>query len=627
MFVFTSKIHAQLFVKGNTYIYNKSSYVYVKEDIELEANSHFYLRNEGQLLQGGTTLNGVNKGTGELSVFQEGTVNNYAFNYWCSPIGNVAATSTGNRDFGITLLGVPTNNPTPTIGFNPTSITTSSYNGFSSTGALTIASYWIYTYHTPSTFYTGWTQSGATTDILAGRGFTMKGVWGDDTTDVGEATVNNPSGTTGINDYQRYDFRGKPNDGNILINVEGDKLTLTGNPYPSAIDLNQFFDDNSTLDGKAYYWVQDKTINSHNITSYSGGYATYNFADPDVIAVSGSDSGYIFTAAIFTNFDLGGNAINLPIPPAGTFEDKGRFAPIGQGFVVKGAPGVPAGSTATMKNSYRVFVKEGELNDSVFQKNITTTTADDFGFYSEIPNVAGIDFTQVSKAPPPYIKINSTLNGSAVRQVAIGFRNGSVDGVDRADAKLADIGLPIDVYMVLENAEYIHSITTFNIDKRFPIGFKNNGQATASYKVQVYEFVNFDTTENVYLYDGVTGLYHNIKNNYYEVTLPPGVYNDRFEITFKNEEALGLETNISDSFVIVQNNQNQQLAISNPTLLDVKSVALYDIGGKVIFTKINLGSQANYEFSTASLSEGVYVVKLQTMDDKSTAQKIIVKRK
>ena len=636
LLLFTNEISAQLFVKTGSFIFNKASSVYVKGNIQLDGTSNFYLRNEGQLLQG-TTSTSTNTGTGKISVFQEGTVNNYCYNYWCSPVGGATALTSGNEPFGITMFNVPTGDSGHIIS-NSAGTTFSTYNGTSSTEALTIAAYWIYTYHIPSTNYInindgngGWTQSGNTSNISAGRGFSMKGVSGDDLTYAGETTYNNAS-TGSDKDNQRYDFRGKPNDGDITIDVKRDKYTLTGNPYPSAIDLNLFFDGNPNLDGKAYYWEQDKTIASHSIAAYSGGYSTYNFANADVSAnpdSGGSTSGYIYTAAVFVNYDLAGNPINVPAPPSGTYVNKGRFAPIGQGFMVKGASILPVNTTvtATMKNSYRVFVKEGSANESVFQKSGNATTSSDFDFYDDILNVAGIDYTQISKAPPPHIKINSTLNSSAVRQVAIGFRSNSLDGVDRADAKSPDTqsNLPIDVYMVLNNEEYVHSVTSFDINKRFPIGFKNNGQTVATYKIQVAEFVNFDAAEDVYLYDGLTNNYYNIKNNYYELTLAPGVYNNRFEITFLNT-TLGLDDNLSSNFVIVQNNSNQLLSIANPNLLDVKSVILYDILGKSIFDKVNLGANSSYEFSTSSLSEGVYVVKLITADNKSLGQKIIVRK-
>jgi len=617
--VFTTEINAQLFVKDNSYVYNKGSYIFVKGDVNLESDldanqsAGIYLRNEGQLLQGGTTVNGENKGQGKLSVFQEGTVNNYAYNYWCSPVGNVTASTTGNRDFGITLLGTPTNSPTATIGFTPATMT-GSYNGVASLGSMTIASFWIYKYPTPSISYTGWQSVGSNSTISAGQGFSMKGTSGSDATNVGETATNNPGSN------QRYDFRGKPNDGDISINVGADQYTLTGNPYPSAIDLSEFLTDplNADLDGVAYFWEQDKTINSHNLNQYSGGYSSFN------------GTSLIGSAAIFSYYDLGGNPVANPSPPILTTFYR-RFCPVGQGFMVKGKTGA-SGNPVRMRNEYRVFRKEGDgLTDpslTHFEKNGNATNSVDYGFYEDIPNVAGIDYTQISKAPTPHILINSTLNSNAIRQLALGFMDSAIDGVDRADTKNPEQtnNLPYDVYFYLGNTEYIHSVTSFDINKRFPIGFKNNGSGLATFRVQAADIINFTGSEKVYLYDGLTGLYYPIRENYHELNLAPGVYNDRFEITFKNAEALGLDDNLSNNFVIVQNNSNQLLSISNPNALDIKSVALYDILGKLIFNKVNIGTNTTYEFPTTNLSDGVYVVKLETTDNRSLGQKIIVKK-
>ena len=73
-------LFSQIYVSNNSYVFNKGSLVYSKGNLELNGvNSNFYLRNEGQFLQG-TTSSSTNKGIGKLSVFQEGTVNNYAYN-------------------------------------------------------------------------------------------------------------------------------------------------------------------------------------------------------------------------------------------------------------------------------------------------------------------------------------------------------------------------------------------------------------------------------------------------------------------------------------------------------------------------------------------------------------------
>ena len=65
--------------------------------------------------------------------------------------------------------------------------------------------------------YSEWIHVQSATSINPGEGFTMKG-------------------TAGSGDAQRYDFRGKPNNGTISVSVENNQFTLTGNPYPSALD-------------------------------------------------------------------------------------------------------------------------------------------------------------------------------------------------------------------------------------------------------------------------------------------------------------------------------------------------------------------------------------------------------
>ena len=53
------------------------------------------------LIQGtGTT---GNSGVGELSVYQSGNTNQWAYNYWCSPVGNNSS-SLGNESARINLI-------------------------------------------------------------------------------------------------------------------------------------------------------------------------------------------------------------------------------------------------------------------------------------------------------------------------------------------------------------------------------------------------------------------------------------------------------------------------------------------------------------------------------------------
>lgn len=585
---------AQLYVSSNSYVYNKGTVVFVNQDVNLQNNGNLYLRNEGQLMQG-TIGTSTNNGTGKVSVFQEGTVNNFAYNYWCSPVGNPSAIL-GNEDFGITMLNVPTTN----ILSTPATIS-GSYNGASSAGSLTIASYWIFKFLSQSS-YSGWVHTAALTNISAGQGFTMKGTSGSDATNVGETAVNN------LGSVQRYDFRGKPNDGNITINVADTKWTLTGNPYPSAIDLSAFLTASTNCSGIAYFWEQDKTTNSHALLNYRGGYGTFS-------PISRGGMG-IYVPAPFYSYDSSGVA--LPLTASSPNNNYARFfCPIGQGFMIEGNA---LGTTVIMKNSYRVFQKENVCN-SVFEKNSTTSHTDSGNFLPPIMSVSGFDYTAVSTDEVPQIRFNTLLNNEAIKQVVLAFDNEATDGVDHAkDAKNSN-NAPLDMNFLLNDNDYVISVIQFDENKRLPVSFKSASDST--FKIKVSDIINFNQVNNVYLYDNVTGLYHDIKNSEYEFSLPTGTYKNRFEITFRND-ALSVSNPIKESVIALQNNVRQVVTILNPNLLNIKSVTLFDISGKLLFNYVNLGLGSSYEFSTASFSDGVYLVKIQSGGGQSIGQKIIV---
>jgi hypothetical protein len=618
--------NAQLFIKDNSYVFNKGTLVFVKDYVNVDGtNSNFYLRNEGQLLQGSTAAGvGLNKGLGNLSVFQEGTSNNYGYNYWCSPVGVPTSTSATNTPFGIGQI----KRPTGTTSYGGQSITPG-FDGTTSASSLVISSRWIYKYIV-SNQYSNWNYVGTANTIAPGEGFTMKGVLGNDTTDVGELLSNNPGNN------QRYDFRGIPNEGTIDIqvnNVPGpnySNTTLTGNPYPSAININLFLLENSgyivnyttgaistggpvnVIDGKSYYWEHIKPATSHYTTQYIGGYGYY------VPNGASAFSPGTYNNATWNTYNADGTP-NTVGSSTGTERYKRMFAPIGQGFMIAGT----TAGYAKMKNQYRVFVKESVGNNSQFERNSNNSTTGNIQNWDDIPNVAGVNYTQFSKAEVPQLKIHTVFNDEFTREITLAFNPNTTDGFDTAMDASSNETLTNDAYFPLNNVPHVISTLPFNIDKRIPISFKIGTQSTI--KFFVGGIINFDGSNEVYLYDDLTGIYHDIKNDFYETLLPVGVYDNRFQITFKNS-ALAVSNTIKNSFSIVQNNMNQLLSISNPNGIEVKSVALYDVLGKLIFDKTDLGVKTLYEFPTISLSEGIYIIKLKTIDGQSVSQKVIIEK-
>ncbi|WP_225585469.1 secretion protein [Flavobacterium sp. MDT1-60] len=441
--LFSFQSFSQIYVGASTPIYVKNEVLYVGQNINLASNSILYLRNNSQLLQGTTGTSG-NTGTGVLSLYQEGSSDNFDYNYWCSPVGNTAV-STGNNNFGITLLYQPTD---AIASAGATILPIGSYNGIAN--PLAIASHWIYKL-TNANNYSQWVQVGTSTMIAPGEGFTMKGTSGTDSTNPeGTGMVNNPGSA------QRYDFRGKPNDGNITVTVgSNNAATLTGNPYPSALHLNAFLLDptNTAATGIAYFWQQDKNVNSHYLSAYRGGYAAYSPID------LGSNG--IYTAATFRSYNSDGTVNNNP--PAGTSPVIARkYLPIGQGFVINGT----SNGTVTFRNSHRIFYREDNTL-SQFEKpskNLSSKTNNTTGF-------------EDGPLPPPspvlYFKLNTIINNEFTRQLALAFVPTATDAVDRGiDARNMDESLPNDVSFWIENGNYVIQGVTFDLNKKIPLSVK-----------------------------------------------------------------------------------------------------------------------------------------------------------
>ena len=599
-FVFSQ---AQMYVSPNSYVFVNDEFVYVTQDVNLAADGNVFLRNQSQLLQG-TAGASANAGLGNLSVFQEGTVNNFQYNYWCSPVG-VPAAGAGNSAFGVSRLHRPTGLTTSAAA---TILPFGTLDGVSN--PLAIAQRWIYTF-TTSNAYAQWNFVGNANTIAPGSGFTMKGTSGSDvfvanpvSGSFGDGVANN-SGSA-----QRYDFRGKPNDGTITNLVSANNYTLVGNPYPSAIDLNAFLLDPANaavINGQAYFWEQ-VVVNSHFIDAYSGGYGTYT-------------PGGGYTPAAFWNFDgAGGYETNLG--SSGTVFER-RFTPVGQGFMVRGT----ANGSVAMRNSFRVFRREGAANNSEFARNANTVEASEY--FEEIPNVAGIDYTQVKKGFAPQLRIHAMYNDGGVRPTSLGFDPTATDGFDYGfDGRLPS-SEAAEFYYIVDGSpfEYVINITSFDIDKRIPVGFRC--QAQTNFKVKVADVLyGFDNTQKVYIHDIENDIYYDIKDGIFDMTLPAGDNKTRFEITFKNfNDTLSTPDDVIASLQVFQNNSNSMLTVVNTLNKDIITLEMYDVTGKRVISKTQLGTNAQIEVATSGLSDGVYIVTLKTKDGLSLDKKVSVYRK
>ncbi|MDI1257040.1 MAG: T9SS type A sorting domain-containing protein [Flavobacterium sp.] len=579
---------AQLHIATDDYVYVSHDFLYVKEETSLDGN--LYLRNEAQLLQADDTSLSLNRGLGILSVYQEGTSDNYEYNYWCAPVGNQNVYGSGNKNFWINMFYQPTS----AIESTPAIVINHDIDGMDGVAnPLSIADRWIYRLNS-SSYYFQIADTSSGIQMAPGEGFTMKGTAGSDSLEV-LGVPNNPGSN------QRYDFRGSPNNGEITATLYGGYSVLTGNPYPSAIDLSMFLTDADACSGIAYFWEMDENANTHIESDYVGGYGTF-------APVSRGGTG-IYVPAVYTPF-LGGST------PDHHYER--RFSPIGQGFIIER---ISEGfGEITMKNIYRVFVPEGAENQSEFERSTTGNS----GFLPKIQSISGFDYAKVSKAAVPQVRLTTTINGKWVRETALAFDENASDAVDHAmDARLYD-KYPADSYFVIgrDKKEYVVDVMTFDIHKKIPIGFRN--AATTKFEVSVKGLLNLSNIETVYLHDKKTRQYFDISKKPFKITLPRGVNNSQYELTFENDTVLRANPLTKKSIAIMHDNSSKNAVVQNKSNLALENLTLFDLNGKMILTK-KLGSDDSYELSTSNLADGVYIARLTDALGNEFSKKINVK--
>jgi hypothetical protein len=608
---------SDLFVSNGSYIFVDGTGfssgptvapLFVTDDVNLETNSHIYLRNDAQLLQGSGTTG--NSGQGELSVYQNSEVNHFAYHYWCSPVGGILANSFGNNAFRFQQIDDPRLDTTTDLidSSDPTFLNV--YDGDPNTTPITISTYWTYTF-VSSDQYSQWIYAGAaTSDISPGLGFTMKGMG------AGAGTI------------QDYDFRGKPNNGTITNSIAAEQFTLIGNPYPSALDAADFLWDSDNINlydveppssmttGAIYYWEQDPAnSNSHYLDTYVGGYASYTCTQPDGL----DDIVESYTPATYIFYLSDGSP--AATPPAGTgTRTARRYIPIGQGFMVEGATGIPGGSLVYVKNSHRDFVKETETNSEFFRPSNENQNQADSN-----ESISQYDENGNFLVPDDYkrFRVIVSFNELYSRELLANFHDTATTGFDYGLEAKRPNELLSDAYWIQDNEDYVIQAHAFDTELRIPLVIDIEEQQPLSFGI--YDIQNFDDNQGIYIYDADYDLYQDLRTQNYFINIEPGNYTDRFEIVFTPGQSLGIDDFEVSDLTIRQDNNIHQLSVINPNGLDVKTIEVFDVAGKRMLNELYDSVSNRYKLSTVDLSDGVYIVNVTSKANTVKSEKIIVK--
>lgn len=607
----THLIYSQgLFIGNDTYLYAKDHVIFVDNDIKLDTpTSNLYLRGDAQLVQNTDTKN---SDEGELSIYRNQTTGVYEYNFFCSPVGVSDTSSNTNLDFNRSVIHDPEND----IDLTNVVSTPYLYTTEKEATATELSSRWLYTLR-DSEGSNDWSRIHETTTVQSGYGFIAKG----------SPNTNNV-----------LDFRGRPNNGTITVSCSFDGIddqpnsgkpnyaeTLTGNPYPSALDLKLFLknpNNQADLSGEIFFWEQ-KEKGSHFLVDYESGYGVYTPGDLDDL----NDDGVYATAAFETyngdgtsNGTTSGNTTNF------SANNQRRFAAVGQGFIITSNVD---GGTAIFDNSMRVYFPEDSNpngNGSIFAKNKNSKSEQSQEKIIPMSH-NGINYKAIYENPTviPEIRIHTHINNTFYKENVIAFRESTPDNntYNRFYDGRNINELSSDAYLISGGKELVIKSINYDETTKLPFGLKAS-EDNSSFSIKINKLKDVPEAVNIYVFDNENNTYTDIKEGTFEINLKAGVYHNRFEITFNKNNSLSIDEALFDDLKVFQDNTISQLKIHNPKALNIKAFSLIDVSGKQVLKDNKTTTKKQLIYSTKPFSDGVYIAKLTTNTNQVFSKKVII---
>ncbi|HCU06984.1 MAG TPA: ABC transporter permease [Holosporales bacterium] len=508
----------------NLVINNTSSGVSIVNAFELNVvnsvtltNGDLRLVGEAQLLQSHTGAN-ANTGTGKLLRDQQGISSKFGYNYWSSPV----TTSPGIFKLNEGLYDgtdASTNAFSPTLAY----ISPTGFDG-SATTPITISERWLYTYSANTAGYAGWDKIYQNSPINPGEGFTMKG--------TGAAN-------------QNYVFKGLPNDGDYSFPIATGQSVLLGNPYPSALDSQEFINDNPSVN-QIEIWI-DGGSDTHYLADYEGGYGVLN--------------------------NTGGVAASVPSGIFGLGTSSGvtpkRYLAVAQGFFVEAISNNPI----VFNNSQRIF---------------KTETSGDSNFYksSKIKNTD----QEKNNENEQFIRIGYEDPEKYHRQLLLGFLPNSPANLNcnRGYDALMSSPREDELFFIIENdltKKYvIQGVNAFDENDEFPLGLIMTEAGVHTIMLDTLE--NF--TGKVYIKDMMANMFCDLTKDSFTPNLSPGTYLDRFRLVFKDKTAVVINEDINPNLGIsaektnVYYHENGSFIVRTKNDLQVNNISIYNMLGQQI---------------------------------------------
>ncbi len=367
-------------------------------------------------------------------------------------------------------------------------------------------------------------------------------------------------------------FVGVPNNGDVTSEaLNSGKYYLLGNPYPSGLDADKFIIDNPILQGTLYFWT-------HNTPVTLGGYYRYNVDDYASYNLTGGVS--TRTPAKTGTTSTGNNNE----PPSGTIA-------AGQGFFA----GISLPGTITFTNLMRFGT-----NNQFFKPAKTSKAA----------------IVEKNR-----LWLNLTNTEGAFKQTLIGYIEGATNETERRyDGVTFNANKYLDFYSVNNGKKLAiqgRAIPFLDTDI-VPLGYKSTIEG--DFTISIDQADGKLSNQAIYLEDKTTNVIHDLRSSNYTFTTAIGTFDDRFVLRYIYKTLGTAVVEDVNQMVVISVKEKIIKVIS--TKVNISEVSIFDITGKLLYEKNNVGT-TELEISILKSVNEVLIVKTTLENDYTTTTKVI----
>ncbi|WP_133533629.1 pre-peptidase C-terminal domain-containing protein [Flavobacterium dankookense] len=441
---------------------------------------------------------------------------------------------------------------------------------------------WNPTIDNPNNTQGNWTVP-STTTMTRGKGYIIRG---PSTSGFNNTTPNILVGTfTGVaNNGDIFTQISRGDDENPLphfgangieISNFSDNWNLIGNPYPSSIRASQFLFNNRTkILGNVRLWTHG------NLPIYN----TNPFYD---------SFGYNYTPGDYLTYTFTGTSC---CPAA---EDD-LFIGAGQGFMVQMLDGPEGSDVVAFNNGLR---NASYPNDYFFRFENPTQNND-----------INVNVNQLEKNRIWLDIINSTNKSE---RTLFGYIEGATNNLDHFyDCLTQNIGL-MTIYTLSNNDKYLIQGKELPFDENdvVPIGIVI--QTAGNHTIAIAGVDGIFNSHEIYLRDNLLNTVHDIKANPYQFYSSNGMFNNRFEIIYRNSTlSIGEISSKNEVIVFTKNEIN---IVSNEV---IDSIEVFNILGQKI-EAINNIDRENVIINSIAKSNTSLLLKIKLENGIIVTKKVI----